>query len=290
VALVGHGQMLQVVRAGQLRGPDPVGVIGDEAATSSVWVDTSEGAVRLVPRLPVSVGPPSLLETPAGRRLVAFGPGGGPQPLTGITVARADASPEEQAVLARLHPPQSVAAVALGSVYGSGDQERLLLAYTTDDPATVGLFDLAATPGAAAPPMAPVTLPVALPGVSPTDGGSGGGGEAPPAAGGGPSLIPLAEGVIGLSYCYAAGAEVHRLLVPLDLAGQPLGPPLDLGVQAPATSLPQGEARGPAAVRCPTATLVWHGPRLLSSSAEEGQVVVDEVRCTERRRTWPQTR
>jgi hypothetical protein len=284
VAVVGSGEALMPLRAGTLRGPGPVGAGDGEAAPSSAWVATTESTLRVVSRLPQSVGAPSLLSTPEGRRLVAFGPGAGLLALPGISVARADAAPEEQAVIAELRPAEAVSQVALGNAYGKGDDERVLVVYTTPDPGKVGLIDVATTATAAvSPPAGPVSLTVEPPGVGAAAGSTS-------AAAGGPSLIPLGPGMVGLSYCYPVGQEVRRLLVPLDLSGQPLGRPLDLGVQAAMAPQLEGGETTPAPVRCPNGTLVWHGPRLLSSSTQGGQVQVDEVSCTERRWSWPASR
>src|SRR5205814_5950277 len=74
------------------------------------------------------------------------------------------------------------------------------------------------------------------------------------------------------------GAE--RVLIPVDLSGQPLSAPLSLGLQAPPARVRHDGAAEPIA-DCPQATLVRHGDRLFSShvSIADQRVLLTEVRC-----------
>jgi hypothetical protein len=245
-------------------GPYP-GTDGSEGA----WIRLGDQAPvrRLLPREPVGLGAPALMQPPDGRIYVGYGPSGPTSTVQGVRVTELQLDPEQPATVIAVSGRSDVSGVHLLSASGLATH-GLATFTTTSDPTPF----LASFPVEAGGVQLPVTGGGGVSVASATGAGSSG----PPA--GDPLTVELSPGLLGLTYCSEQDGAFERWLQPVDLQGQPVGARFSLGTQLSSSSLLAGAAR-----RCPPATLIKHQDRLLASSVTtDGQLRLAEIRCAPR--------
>jgi hypothetical protein len=205
-------------------------------------------ARRLTRRMPEDVSQPAVLPSsnaqPQPQVLYASG---------GLRASQLPSSVESYPVVSNLARRGDVTGLAVSQVPGTDGSTYGVVLYTTADTVYLNTFPL----NNSSMPLADEGREITL---------FGGKTLAAPSA---PALVPLGQGILGISICHQHDpGNWVRVLAPVDFGGQLLGPPFDFGAQ-----VQKGMST------CPPATLLDHGGRLLSSFLENDQTRIAELEC-----------